>query len=112
MNHTGFLIPVTLVLIQEFLGLLLINNHRSSKSALGRFAIRVDIIVAPDPIIAVLLNVLVARAAAPATSDEHAYSNSVSHIELGDIGSNLHNFTNHFMSLSQPKKFKRDKIIR
>jgi hypothetical protein len=77
--------------------LLLVDDHSTGKAALGGFAITVDVVVGPDFLVAVLLCVPLAWAAVSAASDDGSDSHGVSYSELGNIWSDLHHLTHHFV---------------
>lgn len=81
--------------------LLLIDDHGVGESTLCGFSIGVDIIVAPDSLVTVLLKFWAAWFAASAASDNHADSDYISYGELAHIWSHFHHLTYHLVPVNK-----------
>lgn len=80
---------------------LLVDDHGGSEPALRRAAVSVDVIVGPDLLVAVLLDVGLAGAALAAAPDDHPDADHVADAVLGHLGPDLHHLTDHLVPEKQ-----------
>ena len=76
---------------------LLVDDHGGGEPALRGPAVGVDVVVGPDPLVAVLLNVGLAGAALPAAPDDHPDADDVADAVLAHLRPDLHHLADHLM---------------
>uniref|UniRef100_A0A0A9BDI2 Cad n=1 Tax=Arundo donax TaxID=35708 RepID=A0A0A9BDI2_ARUDO len=76
---------------------LLVDDHGGGEPTLRGAAVSVDVVVGPDPLVAVLLDVGLAGAALTAAPDDHPDADDVADAVLGHLGPDLHHLPDHFM---------------
>lgn len=77
--------------------LLLVDNHGLGEASHGGPPVIVNIVVRPDPFAAVLLDVGVARATAPAAADQAADSHPVPGLELAHLRAHIYHLPHHLV---------------
>ena len=80
---------------------LLVYDHGGGESAHCRLAIGVHVVVRPNLLVAVLLDVGLARPTLPAAPDDASGTDNVPDAELAYAGSHFHHFPGHFMSKTE-----------
>lgn len=78
--------------------ILLMDDHGLSEASLGGFSVGIDIVIGPDLLVAVLLDVWLARTTAPAASYDRTDAHTLSYSILAHIRSHLHHLSHHFVS--------------
>lgn len=75
------------------------SNHSTSKASLCRFPIGIDVVVGPDLLAAVLLDLCFAGTATATASDYAPDSDHITGLEFGDLGTNLNHFSHNLMPM-------------
>ena len=76
---------------------LLVDDNGGGEPALRGSAVGVDVVVGPDPLVAVLLDVGLAGTALAAAPDDHPDANDVADAVLAHLGPDLHHLADHLM---------------
>jgi hypothetical protein len=77
--------------------LLLVDNHGGSKAALSRLPICVNIIVRPNALVAVLLNIRFAWLTGAAATNNDPHTDHISWLEAVHFGAHFDHLSHHFM---------------
>lgn len=86
---------------------LLVDDHGGGEAALRGAAVGVDVVVGPDPLVAVLLHAGLARPALAAATHDHTDAHHVAGRVLAHLAADLHHLAHHFM----PEIFQQELLI-
>jgi hypothetical protein len=77
--------------------LLLVDNHGRSKPTMSRLPICVNIIIGPNALVAVLLNIRFAWLAAAAATDDDSHADHIACTEAVHFRAHFNHLSHHFM---------------